>query len=92
MSEAIWKFPLMVTQTPQVVQMPKGARILYCGMQDGKICLWAEVIQSAELERRKFMVVGTGWELPPDRNYIGTVQTPPFVWHVYENQRQERKA
>jgi hypothetical protein len=87
MSEAIWKFPLEVTQAVQKVSMPKGARILHAGLQDGKLAFWAEVVQSAEKETRRFLVVGTGWELPPDRNYVGTVQAPPFVWHIYEYRR-----
>ena len=87
MTEAIWKFTLEATQVMQKVSMPKGARILHTGLQDGKITFWAEVVQSAEKEMRKFLVVGTGWELPPDRNYIGTAQAPPFVWHIYEYRR-----
>ncbi len=87
MNEAIWKFPLEVTQSPQILLIPKGAKLLFIAMQEGKICLWMELEQSAEKERRKFIVVGTGWELPPDRNYCGTVLVDPYVWHVFENRR-----
>lgn len=87
MRDSIWKFSLRVTQAPQQIEVPTGAIIRHIGEQDGSICIWMEVTQSAPKEKRKFLVMGTGWELPEDRNYVGTVQMGSFVWHVYENRR-----
>ena len=52
------------------------------------VCLWAVVnTEEAKLVRRLFRIYGTGREIKEpleSLNYIGTVQTGPFVWHVFE--------
>jgi len=72
-------------------EMPKGAEILCVQIQSHlavtAICIWALVDSlEARVERRRFMVIGTGHELYGVRNvkYVGTVQEPPFVWHIFE--------
>lgn len=82
----IHKFNLAVTDT-QSVSMPKGAKVLCVQVQNGTICLWARVWTEAEYELRTFLVVGTGNPFPESNRpplYIGTVQQPPFVWHIFE--------
>jgi hypothetical protein len=85
--ESIWKYDLQVEEGMQSIEMPRDAKILTVGAQGQTLCIWAEVVQSNAKEIREFMVLGTGWELPPDHNYIGTVQIPPYVWHIFENRR-----
>lgn len=80
----IWKFPLSVSDK-QVIAMPKGANILTVQSQNGVGCIWAEVSPRADIKRRTFLTVGTGHDVPRDaRKYVGTYQSGPFVWHVYE--------
>lgn len=85
--KTIWKFNLSKSNKHQLL-MPQGANILCTNIQNGDICLWAEV--DAELdasEWRYFYIFGTGWELPEyldDYKYIGTVFESAFVWHIYE--------
>lgn len=81
----IWKFELTLAGR-QYTEMPAGAEVLSADMQDGKLCIWAIVDPSATKERRYFEVYGTGTYMNPDSNlrFIGTVQEPPFVWHVFE--------
>jgi hypothetical protein len=36
------------------------------------------------MEQREFVIIGTGWDVPDNGIYHGTVQISPYVWHVYE--------
>jgi len=53
---------------------------------DVTICLWADVDTEAPPEERSIWIIGTGNPMPEqaELKFIDTVQTPPFVWHVYE--------
>lgn len=81
----IFKYPIRIDDE-QTVTMPKGARIISAQVQAGIVCLWAIVKPGAALnEHRRICIIGTGHELPDDGfEYIGTVQTPPLVWHIFE--------
>jgi len=84
--KAIWKYELEVTDL-QRVSMPVGAKPICVQVQGDLLCLWAEVNTEPERPRggRTFEIIGTGNPIPEaERAYIGTVQMPPFVWHVYE--------
>ena len=71
--------------------MPKDADILTVQVQDDKICIWARVNPTASLEKRTFIVFGTGSDIEEHDNmflcYLGTVQKQFYVWHVYENMK-----
>ena len=52
------------------------------------VCLWAmsNTDESGKV-RRMFRIYGTGKPIeedPADLDYIGTVQTGPVVWHIFE--------
>lgn len=81
--EAVYKYPLALTDV-QDVKMPEGARILSAQVQDGKICVWAVVNGDAPLVYRRFMIAGTGHQhVFSPWKFLDTVQTGPFVWHVF---------
>ena len=87
----IWKYALNVTDE-QRVMMPAGARVIHVDVQGGVLCIWAEVEVGNRPEERIFLVVGTGNPYPDgDVEHLGSVQMPPFVWHVYED-NEERSA
>lgn len=47
---------------------------------------WSNTDESRKV-RRMFRIYGTGRPIeedPADLDYIGTVQTGPFVWHIFE--------
>lgn len=72
------------------VDMPVGAEILTAREQDEQICVWAKVDADFTLtEKRKFLVAGTGHDLPEDPNwhYIGTamLERGRLVMHVFHN-------
>ena len=58
------------------------------GPRDETVCLWAmSNTDESHKVRRMFRIYGTGRPIdedPANLNYIGTIQTGPFVWHVFE--------
>jgi len=84
MSATIWKYQLLQTDY-QVVFMPDGAAPLHVGLQDDHWMVWAMVDPNAHPEPRYIAVVGTGHPIPDGTgSYLGTIQQPPFVWHLFE--------
>ncbi len=88
MESKIYKYPLKVVDR-QVVEIPRGSTVMCAHVQDGVICLWAEVPQPCDifperpLEGLLITIVGTGHSVPAFNKYIGTVQLGGFVWHIY---------
>lgn len=83
--KTIYKYPLVITDR-QVVELPVGARLLHVDDQFGQLHLWALVEQYAPTEPRTFRIVGTGHHFDDSARFsehVGTVMTPPFVWHVF---------
>ncbi len=74
----------------ETIRMPDGAAIYSVGVQEGKAVVWALVDTDMPTVERKMMIVGTGWDFTHDprlqtARFIGTIQQPPFVWHVFED-------
>ncbi len=80
----IWKY-----KVENVIEIPKGAEILSVQIQNGQMfnaCIWVKVNPENELEKRKFVVIGTGHSFDDtNMKYIGTYQDGPFVWHLFED-------
>jgi len=53
-------------------------------MQNKQLCFWAVVNPGDKETVREFMVVGTGHNFASTFDHVGTVQDPPFVWHLLE--------
>lgn len=91
--KSIWKFPLQDQPGRQIVEMPKGARILSLQMQRGVPTIWALVDLPTiedELPCQAFFIYGTGWEMPDSPgDYVGTYQSVSgrYVWHVFAQER-----
>jgi hypothetical protein len=85
----IWKYPLKITDL-QTVEMPVRGQILSAGNQGGVLTLWALVDTREPLGPRIIEIIGTGnpIETAP-RVFIGTVQMPPFVWHVFDRTQRD---
>lgn len=83
----IYKYPLAVTDH-QVIQLPKGAKLLSVQTQNDYLCLWALVDPSQDAEPRHIAIVGPGHVLTAidALTYIGTAQhfDGKLVWHVFE--------
>lgn len=81
----IWKFSVSIQDT-LIITMPKNARILDLQVQDNQATIWVLVNPGNEKEERRFRIIGTGDPLPQEiaLDYIGTIQMPPLVWHLFE--------
>ena len=81
--KTIWKFPVPFPHGDII--MPKGANVLALQIQHGIPTLWAEVDPDNPNETHHLAIYGTGHPIDPGAgSYIGTFQSPPFVWHVYD--------
>jgi hypothetical protein len=81
--KTIYKYPL--NSQDCTLQLPKGAKLLTVQLQNQIENLWALVDpHTSELEERHICIVGTGWEVEDNMEYITTYMDGYFVWHVFE--------
>ena len=67
------------------IQLREGSKVVHFGFQGQIPFIWVELDPSVTvMVMRVFLVVGTGYQLSDDNTYIGTAQTPGYVWHCYE--------
>jgi hypothetical protein len=83
----VYKYPIKLQNLSEIL-IPIGAKFLSCQVQDSRICLWMLVDYPAESQSRKIRVIGTGdpiklEDLNDQWEFLGTVQMPPFVWHIF---------
>lgn len=82
--KTVWKYTL----TPEAtLEMPVGAKILSVQAQQDEVVMWALVDTEAKLEKRGFLVYGTGNQIPYHNvQYLGTAQLSEgsLVFHVFE--------
>lgn len=83
--KTIWKFEVPVEDEVSV-EMPCHSEVLAVqeGESPGVLWLWAIVDDTFTTRPRRFSIRGTGHPLGEVGPYIATVQTGPFVWHVFE--------
>lgn len=85
MTLKIYKYTMTAYHEEQVLYLKGGARIKKLGVQGDRICLWAIVNPEAvSLERRTFLVIATGENVPEHTTYLDTVFMGDRVWHVFE--------
>ena len=80
-----------VPKIPYTMELPKGAEILSCGLQNKEnVCIWAMVDPNqTETIEVEFYIFGTGWNISDDigngLRFIGTymVSDGMFVYHVF---------
>lgn len=83
--KSIWKFPIDITDE-QILDVPIGWKPLTIMSQHGQLCIWAEVDVMAK-QQVIVSVLGTGNPRTGiEGEYIGSVITGPFVWHIYWRQ------
>ena len=80
----VWKYALPRHGGGMALQIPKGGRVLHFAPQASALCIWVEVDPSEPVESRTFDVVGTGFDVMADAQYVQTCFDGPFVWHLYE--------
>lgn len=86
MTDAIWKFPLNLTDEQAIEADAWIDRPLHVGLDpSGILCLWCEVSTRRTSRRTATVhIIGTGNLFPVARGqYVGSVTQGSFVWHVY---------
>lgn len=81
----IWKHAVKVAD--QHISVPNSSKIIHFGEQDGELFVWSLAYPSGAAEQRRIIVVGTGWDAPPEHaaRHIGTViARSGHVWHAFE--------
>ena len=76
---------------PYTMELPKGAEILSCGLQNNKnFCVWAKVDPNqTEMVEVEFYIFGTGCPIPDEIDnglqFIGTVMISDgrYVYHIF---------
>lgn len=83
----VFKYPCQLG-TPFELELPVGAEVVEFSAQHGEnLFLWAIVDLSHDVERRTFLVVGTGWAFPDGGRYVDSWVSDDFVWHLFEYPR-----
>lgn len=79
----IYKYQIPVQDDPIELEVPHVFKPVAVQLQAGIPCLWAEIEESAAANKKvTFQWVGTGHTIYTG-TYIGTVQFPPLVFHLY---------
>lgn len=88
-SPTVWKDTRPV-QDHVVFRLPYPFRVLHFACQLPRmLTVWGEVdAESTVGVEMEYWVVGTGHPIPEDAVYVTTVMDGPYVWHVYESERQ----
>lgn len=84
--KTIWKYKIPIQET-FTLDIPEGAEFLTLQTQAGEPCMWWNVEQQAFCVPRRFVIYGTGFDLPEDPGlYRGTFQIAggAFIWHLFE--------
>lgn len=88
----VFKYEIDVTDE-QTVDAFEGWKPLDAQIQNGKLCLWAEVDDEARPARWCVFVHGTGHEVHRHAAvYVGTVQISALVFHVYTESNGDVRA
>lgn len=87
----IWKFPIAIGAVTKI-EVPAIAPIRMAGLDPatGEPAIWVELDTDAPRVERRFVVHGTGHEIPgtdggyPQPIHVGSLIQGPFVWHIFE--------
>ena len=84
----VYKYELSPLHDTITITIPFGARVLSVQMQRSIPVLWALVEEANTLQARTFFLRGTGHGFTGNEGlFVGTFQSGPFVWHLFEASR-----
>ncbi len=83
--KSVWKYSLFMDRITEL-ELPVGATVLHVAEQGEGPQMWVLLDNNPEApkEPRHFIVRGTGHNVDEDLTWVGTWQSPPFVWHLFE--------
>lgn len=82
------KIPVLVENG---VEVDFKSQVLHLDYQNKIPCLWILVDTGARIATRCIETFGTGFEIPENillRDFLGTLQNPPYVWHFFYNAKE----
>jgi len=85
----IYKYIVPIDKPFFDLELALGAEILAFQVQNGTPVIWVLMDETFK-KTRHFAIRGTGEAMNDWRStdiYIGTVQMPPFVWHLFETKK-----
>ena len=86
----VYKYPLLFVDKVQEIELPQGAVPLHVEVQNGRLCLWALLVDTNTKTTivRRFIVRGTGHDIDPTLNLqpVSTLMhhDGKLVWHIFE--------
>lgn len=85
----IYKYRISSIENVNIIPLPKDALILYADRdnKDGYWYMWVQfkIENETNLVERKFSLIPTGAPFGDvSMYYISTIQTGPFVYHLFE--------
>lgn len=86
--KTIWKFSIPLTDEAYI-SGPAPLNVIHVAPDEvhQRLLVWAEVDDTGPSDQltRALLIVGTGNPIPTNAtSHLGSVITPPFVWHVYD--------
>ena len=79
----VYRYPVILEDNWEM-SMPRGAKILSVGMQNGEPFMWAAVETDNMSTRRYFITRGTGHKIDGLLAFVGMFQVEWLVFHVFE--------
>lgn len=70
------------------VLIPTYGKVVKVGLQNGVPHIWVLFNRTLDTgtSNRRFVIHGTGHDIPVHHSYVGTYFDGPFVWHVFEDE------
>ena len=82
----IYKYQL--NDADNIIEMPANSMVLSAATQNHEVVIWASVETTHGINNRRFLVIGTGWDMSEYENlelkFINTVFVDRMVFHVFE--------
>lgn len=82
----IYKYQL--NDADNIIEMPANSMVLSAATQNHEVVIWASVETTHEINNRRFLVIGTGWDMSEydslELKFINTVFVDRMVFHVFE--------
>lgn len=78
-----------INQAINDINLPIGAKVLSVGVANNIISLWALVDTESGIEKRRFLVFGTGSDMSQTETYnltfVGTIRkNNAYAFHIFE--------